>query len=880
MSEVKPIRLIKAAKTLNVGTETIVEFLKSKDFEVENKPTTKLTPEMYTELLREFRGEVDLKEEAEQVELGSKAKNVKIEIGADGTRKEVVEEDEEETAEETPEEPDTKKVELSGPKVVGKIDIGEKKTEDESTEEDAPSEEVAEEDAADTPSEEESTSTEAPAAEKDADDAEAPDEAKKPKEKKEEDFIKTQKVELSGPKILGKIEIKEDRRDGEKRKRKRVRKSAKIDPRKGGGPGGRKGKDEKQVVSEKEIEEKLKQTMAKLQAAQGGKSQRQKVRRAKRQDMHEAQAEREAATGEDGKLKVTEFISVSELASLLDVEPTEIIKKAFMLGVMVSINQRLDAELIELIVSEYDREVEFISASDTDVFADTEDDPEDLEPRAPVVTIMGHVDHGKTSLLDYIREASVASGEAGGITQHIGAYEVETERGNISFLDTPGHEAFTAMRARGAKLTDVAIIVIAADDNIMPQTKEAISHAQSAGVPMIFAINKIDKPGANPEKIKEELAAMDLLVEDWGGKYQSQDISAKTGQNVDELLEKIILEAELLELKANAKKDGIGAVIEASLDKGRGYVATLLVENGSLNHGDFVVAGPYSGKVKAMFDHTGQKITEAGPAQPVQILGLDGAPQAGEKFKVFGSEQDGKQVATRREQLEREQGIRTQKHITLDEIGRRLALGTFKELNIIIKGDVDGSIEALSDSLLKLSTEEIQVNVLHKAVGAVSESDIMLASASDAIIIGFQVRPTVKARQLAETEGVEIRLYSVIYNAIEEIKAAMEGMLEPTIEETITANLEVLDIFKITKVGTVAGCTVVDGKIRRTNKVRVVRDGIVVYDGELGSLKRYKDEVKEVVSGQECGLNIKNFNDVKVGDEIEAYEETEVQRTL
>ena len=547
---------------------------------------------------------------------------------------------------------------------------------------------------------------------------------------------------------------------------------------------------------------------------------------------------------------------------------------------MVSINQRLDAEIIELVASEYERSIEFISASDQDVFEDTEDAEEDLKERAPIVTIMGHVDHGKTSLLDYIREANVVSGEAGGITQHIGAYEVNLERGNITFLDTPGHEAFTAMRARGAKLTDIAVIVIAADDDIMPQTKEAISHAQSAGVPMIFAINKIDKENADANKIKEKLSGMNILVEEWGGKHQSQDLSAKTGLNVDQLLEKILLESELLELKANAQKEAIGTVIEASLDRGRGYVATVLVQNGSLNIGDFIVAGGFSGKVKAMFDHRSQAKKSAGPAVPVQILGLDGAPAAGERFKVFATEQEGKQVATKRAQLDREQGMRTQKHITLDEIGRRLALGTFKELNVIVKGDVDGSTEALSDSLLKLSTEEIQVNILHKAVGGISESDVMLASASDAIIVGFQVRPSASARRLAEVEGVELRLYSIIYNAIEEIKAAMEGLLEPTVEEKILGNLEIKEVFKISRVGTVAGCMVTDGKIYRNAKVRIVRDGIVVYTGELESLKRFKDDVKEVVNGQDCGLNIKDYNDIKVGDVIEAYEEVSIQRTL
>ena len=704
------------------------------------------------------------------------------------------------------------------------------------------------------------------------------------------DFFETKKVALQGTKVLGKIELQERKpkaketkseSDDSKRPRKRFKKSAKVDPKKAPLDKAKTIRPEDRVVSEKEIEEKLKATMAKLQAATSGKSNRSKLRRAKRQGIQEeADIRAEERNADDKKIKVTEFITVSDIAHMLDVKPTEIITKCFSLGVMVSINQRLDAEIIELIADEYGYEIEFISASDTEDFTNDVDAEEDLAPRAPVVTIMGHVDHGKTSLLDYIRQANVAAKEAGGITQHIGAYEVETPKGKITFLDTPGHEAFTAMRARGAKLTDVAVIVIAADDDIMPQTKEAISHAQSAGVPMIFAINKIDKPGANPDNVKNRLSQMNLVIEAWGGNYQSQDISAKLGTNVDLLLEKIAIQAELLELKANPNKPAFGAVIEASLDKGRGYVATLLVDAGTLKVGDFLVAGSSSGKVKAMFNHKGEKVDKVGPAQPVQILGLDGAPAAGERFKVFPTEQEGKTMAAKRSQLEREHGLRTQKHITLDEIGRRLALGTFKELNVIVKGDVDGSIEALSDSLEKLSTEEIQVNILHKGVGAITETDIMLASASDAIIIGFQVRPSPQARKVADHEGVEIRLYSVIYKAIEEITAAMEGMLEPTIEEKITGNLQIREVFKITKVGTVAGCIVTDGKIKRDSKVRIIRDGIVQYSGVLASLKRFKDDVKEVVSGQDCGLNIKNFNNIEEGDIIEAYTEIEVQRTL
>jgi len=591
---------------------------------------------------------------------------------------------------------------------------------------------------------------------------------------------------------------------------------------------------------------------------------------------------------QDNKLQVTEFISVSELANLMDVSYAEVISKCMGLGMMVSINQRLDAEVIELVANEFGYDVEFMGLEDADEMTEEEeeDDPEELRHRAPIVTIMGHVDHGKTSLLDYIRSSKVVAGEAGGITQHIGAYEVELPNGkHITFLDTPGHEAFTAMRARGAKVTDIAVIVVAADDAIMPQTKEAISHAQAAGVPMIFAINKIDKEGANPEKIREQLAAMNLLVEEWGGKYQSQELSAKTGANVDALLEKILLEAELLELKANPVKEANGTIIEATLDKGRGYVATVLVQSGTLHVGDLVVSGQHFGRVKAMFNERNKRVDLAPPSTPVLLLGLNGAPQAGEKFKVFHDESEAKEVASRRGQILREQGIRTKKHITLDEIGRRLALGNFKELNLIIKGDFDGSVEALSDSLQKLSTEEIAVRVVHKAVGAITESDVLLATASDAIIVGFQVRPSLQASKLAEKENIEIKTYSIIYNAIEEIKSAMEGMLEPKIQEKVVANVEVKEVYKFDK-GTVAGCQVIDGKLNRNAKVRLIREGIVIYPtgegatAELGSLKRYKDDIKEVPTGMECGLTIKNYSDLKPGDIIEAYEEEEVKRTL
>jgi translation initiation factor IF-2 len=643
---------------------------------------------------------------------------------------------------------------------------------------------------------------------------------------------------------------------------------------------------EAKEIDKKEIQEKIRQTQAKLAGAGGrGKSLKAKYRRAKRDEAAELAAGEEMM---DSRLQVTEFISVSELANLMDVSYAEVIGKCMSLGMMVSINQRLEADVIELVAGEFGYTVEFIGIDDAAEMEEEEevDDPEDMVPRSPVVTIMGHVDHGKTSLLDYIRSANVVAGEAGGITQHIGAYQVTTAAGKkITFLDTPGHEAFTAMRARGAKAADVAVIVVAADDAVMPQTKEAISHAQAAGLPMVFAINKIDKDGANPEKIKEQLAGMNILVEDWGGKFQSQEISAKKGLNVDLLLEKIGLEAELLDLKANPDREASGSVIEASLDKGRGYVATVLVQSGTLRNGDLVVSGQYFGRVKAMFNERNKRIEDAPPSSPVLLLGLNGAPQAGEKFKVYEDESEAKEVANKRAQILREQGIRTKKHITLDEIGRRLALGNFKELNLIIKGDVDGSVEALSDSLQKLSTEEIAVRVVHKAVGAITESDVLLATASDAVIVGFNVRPSMQASRLAENEGVEIKTYSIIYNAIEEVKSAMEGMLEPKMVEKIVANVEVRNVFKFDK-ATVAGCYVLDGKIYRNSKIRLVRDGIVIYPvgegatAELASLKRFKDDVKEVPSSMECGLTIKNYNDIHVGDIVEAYEEEEVKRTL
>ncbi len=732
--------------------------------------------------------------------------------------------------------------------------------------------------------------------------------------------IKAERIE--GPKILGKIELPVDndtrpKRD-EKRKRKRIpieKKEVKPDPaakkpfQQGGGGnrdqrgnnnnnnaggGGFRGGDrrhhqhprEEKQIDEKAIQDKIRETQAKLSG--GGNKQKSMRAKARRDKRNEAEDAMNIDAG-DNKLQVTEFISVSELASLMDVSFADVISKCMGLGIMVSINQRLDAEVIELVASEFGYDVEFIDMEkqmEMEDDEDEEDDAESLRPRSPIVTIMGHVDHGKTSLLDYIRNANVVAGEAGGITQHIGAYRVQVGEGReITFLDTPGHEAFTAMRARGAKVTDIAVIVVAADDAVMPQTKEAISHAQAAGVPMIFAVNKIDKDGANPTKIYEQLSQMNILVEEWGGKFQSQELSAKQGLNIDKLLEKILLEAELLELKANPEREATGTIIEASLDKGRGFVATLLVENGTLKQGDLVVSGQYFGRVKAMFNERNKRQDTAGPSAPAVILGLNGAPQAGEKFKVYEDESEAKDIANRRAQILREQGMRTKKHITLDEIGRRLALGNFKELNIIIKGDVDGSVEALSDSLQKLSTEEILVNVIHKGVGQINESDIVLAEASDAIVIAFNVRPSSQASRLADNAGIEIKMYSVIYQAIDEVKSAMEGMMEPTVKEKITANVEVREVFKFDK-ATVAGCVVLDGKIKRDNKVRLIRDGIVIYPigenavAELGSLKRFKDDAKEVLTGMECGLTIKNYTDIKVGDIVESYELEEIKRTL
>jgi translation initiation factor IF-2 len=741
-------------------------------------------------------------------------------------------------------------------------------------------------------------------------------------EKQEVKFFRSEVEKLTGPTVVGRIDLASvepkkkvvpaqsqsataaENGKSKKKRRKRIRKdnqkvpvssdapktgptqpkqpstgAAQLTKKGAGAP--KKKRQLRQEVSEEDVQKQIKETLARL-TNKGGKSKGSKYRREKRDLVsarHQQELEREM---EDKQiLKVTEFVSANELANMIDVPATEVIEVCMNLGLMVSINQRLDAETMAMVADEFGYKVEFVSIELQEAIGVEEDKPEDLTSRSPIVTVMGHVDHGKTSLLDFIRKANVIAGEAGGITQHIGAYAVEVQGGKqITFLDTPGHEAFTAMRARGARVTDVAIIVVSADDNVMPQTIEAINHASAAGVPIVFAINKIDRPNANPEKIKESLANLNYLVEEWGGKYQSQDISAKSGTNIDKLLEKVLLEAELLDLKANPKKKAVGTIIESSLDKGRGYTATVLVQAGTLRQGDIMIAGTYFGHVKAMFNERGKRITEAGPSAPVQVVGLNGAPLAGDYFNIMGSDKEAKEIANKREQLQRMQGLRAHKHITLDEIGRRIAIGNFQELNIVIKGDVDGSIEALSDSLIKLSTEQIQVNVIHKAVGQISESDILLAAASNAIVIGFQVRPSVGARKLAEKEEIDIRMYSIIYDAINEVKAAMEGMLSPEIKEEILGTAEVVETFKITKVGTVAGCIVREGKILRNAKCRLIRDGIVAYTGDLGSLKRFKDDTREVANGFECGLNINNFNDIKVGDLVESFQEVEVKRKL
>jgi translation initiation factor IF-2 len=905
MSEGKNINLLKAAKELNIGLSTAADFLSKKGFAVEAKPMFKLEGAMYDALMKEFQGDKIVKEEAKQLAMDKIRKDEVAEpVQKPAPKRPDMFEQEEIlikntgsfTQPEKPKEVLVKADESKGVKIVGKIDLDDlkpkAKAEEKAPVETPKIEKKAVEPVVETPATSSETSI--------------------------DEVVRARAGRLSGPNVVGKIDLPQARKANpvassnaaadQKRKRKRTaftpgqpgggaagantnRPAPGSRPAPGGRPDFRNNRPNntpsapKGEPTEKEIQDQIKATLARLSGAgKSGKfAQRAKLRRQKRDDValsaEEAAMEKEL---QSKVLKVTEFVTANELANMMDVPVTQIISTCMTLGLFVSINQRLDAETLSIVADEFGFEVEFVKPEDEENSTLEEiDTPEELKDRAPIVTVMGHVDHGKTSLLDFVRKTNVIAGEAGGITQHIGAYEVtlENER-KITFLDTPGHEAFTAMRARGAKVTDIAIIVIAADDSVMPQTKEAINHAQAAGVPIVFAFSKVDKPGANADKIREQLSTMNILVEDWGGKYQSQEISGKTGLGIDALLEKVLLEADLLELKANANKRATGTVIEAALDKGRGIVTTVLIQAGTLKVGDPILAGCYSGRVKALTNERGQKVEQAGPSTPVQVLGMQGAPTAGDKFNSMESEVEAREIATKRMQLQREQGLRSQKHITLDEIGRRLAIGNFKELNIIVKGDVDGSIEALSDSLLKLSTEEIQVNIIHKSVGQISESDVLLASASDAIIIGFQVRPSQGARKLAEQEQIDIRLYSIIYDAINEVKAAMEGMLAPEFEEKITANVEIREVFKISKVGTIAGCMVLDGKINRNSKVRIIREGVVIYAGELASLKRFKEDVKEVATNYECGLNIQNFNNIEVGDIVEAYEQVEVKRKL
>ena len=889
----------------NVALQTVVDFLAKKDITIKRpSPRAKISEEAYALLQEEFQSDKSVKEKSATIKKEQEKAKAEIQKEKDEPvarkEKDVV----------------TSRVKLSGPKIIGKIeeladkDTGKKKetTEKKSKDKEKPEKpdtkekvtteqpkpETVETETKPEKAEVTVSSKEKPVSgteEKTAKQDEQKQQAGEPEE------IKTEYQKLAGIKTTGeKIDLsvfektkkkKKESTETEgkkkrKRKRKRIPASEKFQGKKDlkSKKSGYKKPVEKKEVTEEEIKKQIKETLERLQSK--GKSKRAKIKREVRQKRKEKElAELSEKEAESKILKVTEYITVSELANLMDVPVTEVITACFNLGIMVTMNQRLDAETLSLVADEFGYDTKFIDAEEELEEAEPEDSEEDLVKRPPIVTVMGHVDHGKTSLLDYIRKTNVVAGESGGITQHIGAYQVELDNGEkLTFIDTPGHEAFTAMRARGTKVTDIAVIVIAADDNVMPQTKEAISHAQAAGVPIIFAINKIDRPGANPDNIKQQLANMNLLVEDWGGKYQSQEISAKTGEGIDELLEKILLEAEMLELKANPNRPATGTVLEAALDKGRGYVSDMLVQNGTLKIGDYVLAGKYHGKVRAMYDERDNRVKEAGPSTPVRVLGLDGAPTAGDRFKVYLDEREAKRIAQKRDQIIREQQLRARKHITLDEIGRRIALGDFKELNLIIKGDVDGSVEALADSLQKLSTENVNVNIIHKAVGQISDTDVNLASASDAIIIGFNVRPSMSARRLAEQEQVQIKTYSIIYDVINDVKEAMEGMLSPEIKEEVTGTAEVRETFKISKVGTVAGCMVLSGKIYNHSKVRVIREGIVIYDGELGSLKRFKDDVKEVSKGYECGLMIKNYNNIEVGDIIEAYQSFEVKKKL
>lgn len=931
MSEERVIRINKVLRELNISLDRAVDFLKEKGHEIESSPNAKISQEEYKVLCGQFSADKGNKVASLEVseEKRKEKEALKRELEKEQEAKRLQEEERQR------QEIIKAKAVLSGPKAIGKIDLDPKKPEVKSEKpisEEKPveavekvvGEKVSEPIKAEV--KEEIQEVKKPEIVKTVKEVEVKSETSS--DEAVEEKIETQYQKLSGATFTGqKIDLsqfekpkkkKEDPKkdfkkpgtaqaqnagganaaNNNKNKRKRIVKpgtpgapganNAAGGPKKefikGGAGGFNKGKKpiiQKVEPSEEDVKNQIKETLERLQG-KGNKSKSAKYRRDKR-DSHRQRVDDELQAQEEGSktLKVTEFVTVGEIASLMDVPITKVIGTCMSLGIMVTMNQRLDAETLSIVADEFGYEVEFITTDIEEAAVVVEDNPEDLVHRAPIVTVMGHVDHGKTSLLDYIRKANVIAGESGGITQHIGAYGVVLENGEkITFLDTPGHEAFTAMRARGAQVTDIAIIVVAADDEIMPQTKEAISHAQAAGVPMIFAINKVDKPTANPERIKEQLAGMNLLVEDWGGKYQSQDISAKFGQGVPELLEKVLLEAEILELKANPNKPALGTVVEAQLDKGRGYVSTILVQAGTLKVGDYVLAGKNHGKIRAMFDERGHQIKSAGPSTPVSVLGLDGAPTAGDKFNVYEDEREAKQIAAKRTQLQREQSVRTQKHITLAEIGRRIALGQFKELNIILKGDVDGSVEALSDSFSKLSTEEIQINIIHKGVGAITESDVLLASASDAIIIGFNVRPQGNAKQLAEKEEIDIRNYSIIYDAIDDLKDAMEGMLSPEMKEEITGTAEIRELFKVSKVGTIAGCMVTDGKIFRNSKIRLIREGVVIYTGELATLKRFKDDVKEVSKGYDCGMQIKNYNDIREYDLIEGFHEVEVKKKL
>ncbi len=933
MTIYKPQRFNKVLRELNISLDRAVEFLNGKGFDIDARPTTKVSQEIYTILSDEFQ--TDKSKKVASKEIGEEKRKEKEELRLAQER-----EAEEKRLREEAKRNEIYKTEsekISGPKTIGKIDIDPKKTE---PKEELPVAEVGvvenvvvekevikaskklsglkkvgkieiDTDKKKTTStkEEKKVSKPTPIESKEPVTEEQP---KVELEKAvEAEVIKTEYQKLSGPKKTGEtIDLskfvkpkkkqpeKTDKKEtgsakaAAKKKRKRIHKPrTNFKPNQGQEQGGGRNKSAKgggrrrpivkEEPSSEEVQKQVRETLEKLQG-KSKKGKGAKYRKEKR-DLHRQQVEKnlEQQEAESKVIKVTEFVTANELATMMEISVTQVISACMSLGLMVTMNQRLDAETITIVAEEFGYYVDFVDSEVVEVVEEEIDAPEDMEERAPIVTVMGHVDHGKTSLLDYIRKANVIAGESGGITQHIGAYSVELENEQkITFLDTPGHEAFTAMRARGTQVTDIVVIVISADDSIMPQTKEAISHAQAAGVPIIFAINKIDKPDANPEKVKEELAQMNLLVEDWGGKIQSHDVSALKGTGVQELLEKILLEAELLELKANPNKKAQGSVVEALLDKGKGYISTVLVDSGKLRVGDFVLAGKHTGKVRALQNERGINIDEAGPSTPVSILGLDGAPQAGDKFKVYEDEREAKQIATKRAQLMREQSVRTQRHITLDEIGRRIALGGFKELNLILKGDVDGSVEALTDSLQKLSTEEIQVNIIHKGVGAITESDVLLASASDAIILGFNVRPSVAARQIAEKEEVDIRSYSIIYEVINDIKDAMEGMLSPEIKEEITGNAEIRETYKISKVGTVAGCMVLDGKIYRNSKIRLLRDNVVIFTGELSSLKRFKDDAKEVSKGYDCGMQIKNYNDINVGDHVEAFQEVSVKKKL